>query len=75
MTDVPLRLKAVERALVGARPDPTKLRGPIGAALADALVNADLHASAAYRRRVAATLALRAVGDAVAQAKRGAHAH
>lgn len=75
ITDVPIRLVAVEAVLVGERFDPGRLRPAIAAALADIEVNADLHASAAYRRRVAATLALRAVSDACAQAgRRGAHA-
>jgi CO/xanthine dehydrogenase FAD-binding subunit len=74
ITDVPFRLAGVERALIGQRPEPAKLRPAIEAALADIEVNADLHASAAYRRRVAATLALRAITDACDSTKRGAHA-
>jgi CO/xanthine dehydrogenase FAD-binding subunit len=75
ITDVPFRLKAVEQAMIGKQLDPAHLRIVIENALAEIEVNSDLHASAAYRRRVAATLALRAITDACAQAKqRGAHA-
>jgi len=74
ITDAPFRLREIEQTLIGLRPDPAKLRPAIEAVLADIEVNADLHASAAYRRRVAATLALRAITDACESAKRGAHA-
>ena len=75
IADVPFRLKAVEQAMIGKRPDSAHLRSAVENALAEIEVNSDLHASAAYRRRVAATLALRAIADACAQAKqRGAHA-
>jgi len=75
VADAPFRLAAVERELAGSRPDPHRLRPTIADALAEAEISADLHASAAYRRRVAATLATRAVADAVASARpRGAHA-
>jgi carbon-monoxide dehydrogenase medium subunit len=73
-TDAPFRLHGIEQALTGQRPEPANLRPAIEAALADVEVNADLHASAAYRRRVAATLALRAIADACDSAKRGTHA-
>jgi carbon-monoxide dehydrogenase medium subunit len=42
----------------------------LGAALADIETFPDLHASAEYRRRVAVTLALRAIADAFADAAR-----
>ncbi len=46
------------------------------AALADIEPLDDLHASADYRRRAAATLAARAIADAKADALKGkAHAH
>jgi CO/xanthine dehydrogenase FAD-binding subunit len=74
ITDAPFRLHGIEQALIGQRPEPAKLRPAIEAALADVDVNADLHASAAYRRRVAATLTQRAIADACETAERGAHA-
>jgi CO/xanthine dehydrogenase FAD-binding subunit len=42
----------------------------IGTVLADIEPLADLHASAEYRRRVAGTLAMRALNDAIDSAKR-----
>jgi CO/xanthine dehydrogenase FAD-binding subunit len=69
--DVPIRLAAVERALAGERSVSERLRPVVVGALAETDVNSDLHASAAYRRRAAATLALRAVMDAFAAATRG----
>ena len=75
IADVPIRLPATEQALAGERPDAGRLRSAIASDLADIEVTSDLHASAAYRRRVAATLAERAVTDACEQAKRrGPHA-
>jgi CO/xanthine dehydrogenase FAD-binding subunit len=74
IADAPFRIDSIEQALTGTRPEPAGLRPAIEAALAGIDVNADLHASAAYRRRVAATLALRAIADACDSAKRGAHA-
>ena len=71
---VPFRLTTIEKQLVGTRPDPAQLRPAIENALTEVDVNSDLHASANYRRRVAATLALRAIVDACEQARRGAHA-
>ena len=44
------------------------------AALAEIEPLSDLHASADYRRRVAVTLAVRAIADAYASERRGAHA-
>jgi CO/xanthine dehydrogenase FAD-binding subunit len=71
---VPLRLD-VGRALAGTRIDEARVREAVRAALADVEPLADLHASADYRRRVAATLAVRAVADAArAAARRGADA-
>lgn len=73
-TDVPIRLDSVETELLGTRPDPGRLRPAIKAALAEVEILSDLHASSAYRRRVATTLALRAITDACGQAERGQHA-
>ena len=63
-TAVPLRLDAVADALVGQRFDEGAARAAVRAALAGVEPMEDLHASAAYRRRVAATLAVRAIADA-----------
>jgi CO/xanthine dehydrogenase FAD-binding subunit len=61
---VPLRLDAVAEALKGQRFDEARVREVTRAALADVETVADLHASADYRRRVAVTLAVRAIADA-----------
>jgi CO/xanthine dehydrogenase FAD-binding subunit len=58
----PFRLDV--RALEGAPFDEARTRDVLRAGLADREPMADLHASADYRRRVAVTLALRAVCDA-----------
>jgi carbon-monoxide dehydrogenase medium subunit len=69
-TAVPLRLDAVAKALEGATFNENAVRQSLNETLADVETMADLHASADYRRRVAVTLATRAIGDAY----RGAHA-
>jgi CO/xanthine dehydrogenase FAD-binding subunit len=75
VTPVPLRLDAVAKALVGTRAEETIVREAVRAALADAEILTDLHASTAYRRRAAVTLAVRAVADAYNAAEsRGPHA-
>jgi carbon-monoxide dehydrogenase medium subunit len=63
-TAVPLRLDPVAKALQGQRFDEAGTREAVNAALADIEPMADLHASAEYRRRVAGTLAVRAIADA-----------
>jgi CO/xanthine dehydrogenase FAD-binding subunit len=63
-TDVPIRLDTVAKALEGTRVEETAVRAAVRAALADVQPLSDLHATAAYRRRVAVTLALRAIMDA-----------
>jgi carbon-monoxide dehydrogenase medium subunit len=68
-TEVPLRLGVAERALTGARPTPEAIRAAVTEALAGIATMADLHASAEYRRRVATSLAIRAVGEAAEDAK------
>jgi len=68
-TPVPLRLNAVEAALAGQPFDQRQIGDLIRAVLADIEPLADLHASAEYRRRVAATLAMRALNDAIDSAK------
>jgi carbon-monoxide dehydrogenase medium subunit len=75
VTPVPLRLEAVAEALVGTRAEETIVREAVRAALADVEILTDLHASTAYRRRAAVTLAVRAVADAYKAAEsRGPHA-
>jgi len=69
-TAVPLRLDAVAEDLKGRRYDEVAVRKSLGAALAGIETMADLHASAAYRKRVAATMAVRAVADAYQDAAR-----
>jgi carbon-monoxide dehydrogenase medium subunit len=67
-TAVPLRLDAVADALTGRRFDERHVREAVTAALAGIEPMADLHASAAYRKRVAVTLAVRAIADAYGDA-------
>jgi carbon-monoxide dehydrogenase medium subunit len=79
IADCPFRLKSAEQQLRGTTLDPAKVNEAVRAALADVEALADLHASADYRRRVAATLAARAIADAHAHAQGKAqgkpHAH
>jgi CO/xanthine dehydrogenase FAD-binding subunit len=63
-TPVPLRLDALAQLLQGQRFDEGKARDAVKAALADIEPMADLHASAEYRKRVAVTMAVRAIADA-----------
>ena len=72
VTDIPVRLEAAEAQLTGSALDEKAVRAAVTEALADIDATEDLHASAAYRRRAAATLAVRAVRDAQAHAQ--AHA-
>ncbi len=69
----PSRLDAVAQALIGKRIEESAVRAALAAALENIEPMLDLHASAEYRRRVAATLALRAI-MAADQAARGRHA-
>ena len=69
-TAVPLRLDGVARAIQGQRFDETKVREVARAELAGIEAMADLHASAEYRKRVAVTLAVRAIADAYNDAAR-----
>ena len=73
ITPCPLRLDAVADALIGTRAEEAITREAVRAALADIELLSDLHASADYRRRAAATLAVRAITDAY-RAAEGAHA-
>jgi CO/xanthine dehydrogenase FAD-binding subunit len=68
VTDFPVRLERAETALTGTRLTPSSVRAAVEAAMADVETSSDLHASAAYRRRAAATLGFRAIMDAQEQA-------
>lgn len=68
-TAVPLRLDAVAKALEGRAFEEKAVRQALSASLADVETMADLHASADYRRRVAMTLAARAIADAYRDAQ------
>jgi CO/xanthine dehydrogenase FAD-binding subunit len=64
VSDVPLRLESAEQELTGSNLAPEAVRDAVRGALDDIECADDLHASAAYRRRAALTLALRAIADA-----------
>ena len=64
--DRPIRLNV--SSLVGAKLDPASMTEAVHAASADIDAMSDLHASAAYRRRVAAVLCVRALEQARAEA-------
>jgi len=72
--DTPVRLDGVAQALIGSRLEEEAVREAVEAATAELETADDLHASAAYRRRVAATLARRAILDARDEAAGGRHA-
>jgi carbon-monoxide dehydrogenase medium subunit len=67
-TDFPIRLGSAERQLTGTALEEATIKDAVTAALADIEPLDDLHASAAYRKRVAISLACRAVADARASA-------
>jgi len=69
VTEIPLRLDALESEFVGKPIEDARLRTMIRNALNDITPMGDLHASADYRRRAATTLAVRAVMDAAAAAR------
>jgi CO/xanthine dehydrogenase FAD-binding subunit len=69
--DTPVRLNTVAEALIGSRLEDGAVRDAVAAATADLDTADDLHASAAYRRRVAAALARRAIIDARDEAAAG----
>jgi len=71
-TAVPLWLDTVAVELKGKRYDEGAVRKSLGAALDGVETMADLHASAAYRKRVAVTMAVRAIADAYQDAARRA---
>jgi carbon-monoxide dehydrogenase medium subunit len=65
----PIRAAAVERALTGQSPAVAAFREAAQSAGRGLDAGADLHATAEYRRAVAATLMTRALSDAVERAK------
>ena len=67
-TDFPMRLESAEQQLAGSKLDPVKVKNLVTEALADIEALDDLHATAAYRKRVAVSMACRAVADAQASA-------
>ncbi|HKA81539.1 MAG TPA: FAD binding domain-containing protein [Xanthobacteraceae bacterium] len=69
ITPSPLRLDAVGKAMAGTRLEAARAREAVTAALADVEPLSDLHASADYRRRVAVSLAVRAIAEAYASAE------
>ncbi len=69
-TEVPLRLASAEQVLAGTRLTPDAIRAAVTDALAGITPMADLHASAEYRRRVATSLAIRAIAEASEDAKK-----
>jgi CO/xanthine dehydrogenase FAD-binding subunit len=74
VTDCPVRLRRAEQALVGTRLAPASVRAAVAEAIGDIEASSDLNASADYRCRAAATLAVRAIVDAHEDA-RSSHAH
>jgi carbon-monoxide dehydrogenase medium subunit len=79
-TDFPMRLDSAEQQLTGTTLDVAKVKDAVTEALADIEALDDLHATAAYRKRVAVSMACRAVAEARASAlgvktQGTAHAH
>lgn len=72
--DTPVRLASVAEALIGTHLEEGAVREAVEAATVDLETANDLHASAVYRRRVAATLARRAILDARDEAAGARHA-
>ena len=75
VTDFPVRLEAAEQELTGGTLEPAAVKKAVTQALAGIDAQADLHASAEYRKRVAINLAVRGVADARADAQGKTHAH
>jgi CO/xanthine dehydrogenase FAD-binding subunit len=76
VADRPYRLTSAEQALTGTRLEPSSVRSAVVDAVAEIETWSDLHASAEYRRRAAATLATRAILDAQVEAnEKGGDAH
>jgi len=69
MGSTPLRARAAERRLTGARPDDLDLEEVGQLAVADCDPPDDVHASGSYRRRVGAALVSRALARAMREAQ------
>ena len=69
VADHPTKLKAASAALVGTRLSDADIRNAVAEEIEAMEAMSDLHASAAYRRRVAKLLALRALVDARERAR------
>ncbi len=67
----PVRAGTAEKALAGQVPDPAVIEAAARASAEGLEPPGDLHATAAYRRRVAAVVAARALHDAVQRAGTG----
>jgi CO/xanthine dehydrogenase FAD-binding subunit len=68
-TAVPVRLNSIAEALRGTRITEPAARDAVAASLAELEFLSDLHATSDYRRRAAASLALRAIMDAARSAE------
>lgn len=68
VADVPIRATEAERALLGAAPDPAAFRAAAEVVALELAPRSDLHASAGYRRQVAAVLVRRALAVAAQRA-------
>jgi carbon-monoxide dehydrogenase medium subunit len=66
-----VRATAAEQVLRGSRPSEDVLADAAGAVDGEIEPNGDIHASAGYRRHVAAVLVRRALETAVARARGG----
>ena len=71
MSDVPARATAAEELLEGERPTAELFDEAARVAAADLDPPSDLHGSAEYRKKVAATLVRRGLREAVDNATRG----
>jgi carbon-monoxide dehydrogenase medium subunit len=71
VSDVPARASGAEEVLVGQRPSAGLFDEAARRAAADIDPSADLHGSAEYRKKVAATLVRRGLREAVDNATRG----
>lgn len=69
VSDTPVRATAAEQLLIGQPGDSDALDAAAERAAADLTPPTDVHASAAYRKQVARTLARRALGVAVERAR------
>jgi carbon-monoxide dehydrogenase medium subunit len=69
--DTPVRSREAEALLAGQEPTPARLRDAARAAAAALAPAADLHATAEYRRRVAAVLAERTLWAALGRVRAG----